>query len=341
MKSSPGTRWLGVAEWLCGADARRAIFEPLVADWQRELAGTSGVTRWWVIASGVSALSMTTAVCMVTGGSAMLRATLTKGLSVVLLSSVVLIAIQIGLNASVLRNDFPFEMRIWMALPMILPLAIPLAILPLMMLLRGAGQAGSGGAAAIIGSAALLAYVTTGWVTPRMQGDVRDGLYEQMYQRDVANDQAGRVTSYPATAARQARPTTPQQRAAQRERWRNNPLYVEAQMERTRPRWGRATVLIAGLAMAMGVFGWALGALRPRGALHAAAWWALAWITLMILDGRMFYPGSGAWQYLGRAPSWMPLAVFSAAAIVTLFSSAYRRASPGRRTPRQTPSTSR
>ena len=56
-----------------------------------------------------------------------------------------------------------------------------------------------------------------------MQGDVRDGLYEQMYQRDVANDQAGRVTSFPATAARQARPTTPEQRAAQRERWRNNP----------------------------------------------------------------------------------------------------------------------
>ncbi len=37
-------------------------------------------------------------------------------------------------------NDFPFEMRIWMALPMILPLAIPLAMLPLMMLLRGTGQ---------------------------------------------------------------------------------------------------------------------------------------------------------------------------------------------------------
>ena len=316
------------------------VFEPLIADWQRELEGSSGVARWWLLARGGSAFTVTIAVCQVTGGSAMPRATLAKGLFVALLSTVILIAIQIGLNATVIPNDFPFEMRIWIALPMILPLAIPLAMLPLMMLLRGSGQVRAGAAASIICAAALLTYLTTGWVTPQLQGDVRDALYEQMYQRDVANDRAGRITSYPATAARQARPTTAEQRATQRERWRNNPLYAEAQAERTRPRWGGATILISGLAAALGVFGCGLGALHPKGAIHATAWWALVWITLMIFDGRMFYPGSGAWQYLGRAPSWMPLAVFSVAALVTLFSLAYRRALPGRKTPRQTPSTS-
>jgi hypothetical protein len=35
----------------------------------------------------------------------------------------------------------------------------------------------------------------------------------------------------------------------------------------------------------------------------------------MILDGRFLYPGNGVSQYIGRAPSWMPLAVFATAAL--------------------------
>ena len=35
----------------------------------------------------------------------------------------------------------------------------------------------------------------------------------------------------------------------------------------------------------------------------------------MILDGRFLYPGNGVSPYLGRPPSWMPLAVFATAAL--------------------------
>ncbi len=243
--SSGGTRLrrlLSIAEWCCGDAARHSIFEPLAADWQRELAERIG--HHSVVDSCPRRLGVRGNDGGLSGNWRECDATRDVGEATdrLLLSTVVLIAIQIGLNASVISNDFPFEMRIWMALPMILPLAIPLAMLPLMMLLRGPGQIGSGGAATMICAATLLTYVTTGWVTPQMQGDVRDALYEQLYRRDVANDQAGRVTSFPATAARQARPTTPEQRAAQRERWRNNPQYTSRRRRNGRVRAGAAHV---------------------------------------------------------------------------------------------------
>jgi hypothetical protein len=36
---------LQLATLLCGDRARRDVFEPLVADWQRELAACAGVAR--------------------------------------------------------------------------------------------------------------------------------------------------------------------------------------------------------------------------------------------------------------------------------------------------------
>lgn len=313
-------RWLAIAEWLCGEHARRTIFEPLVADWQREIEGTSGLARWWIVANGWLAFAVTTGMCLVTGGSAMPRATLVKGLSVLVLSTLLLVAIQIGLNALQFRRDFPLEMRLWMSLPLILPLAIPLAILPAMMLIRAAGQLAGRGATTLLLGAAFVAYLTAGWLTPLMQGDVRDELYEQMHLRDVEADRAGRVT-YPATAVRQVRQTTAEQRAKLREQFRNDPRYLAAQAERTRPRWGRPTIMIAALTLAMGAFGWLISGLRQTTAMHAGAWWALAWLTLMVLDGRFQYPGFGVSQYIGRGPYWMPIAIFGAAAVVMLLAS--------------------
>lgn len=52
------TRWLAVAEWLCGTQARRTVFEPLVADWQRQWSSSPHSTagRIRIAASGASAL---------------------------------------------------------------------------------------------------------------------------------------------------------------------------------------------------------------------------------------------------------------------------------------------
>jgi hypothetical protein len=307
------------SRWIDEATVR-GTFEPLIADWQHEWqhAPSSPIARARVIVSGSAALTWSLASCLFGGEIVMPRAVIIKTTTV--LSTLTLLLIQIGVNAVALSNDFPFEMRFWMALPMVMPLVIPLAMLPILMLLRASGHVTTGGAATLICAGVLLTYVTTAWLTPLAQGDVRDGLYEEFHQRAVANDQAGRA-QYPGTAVRQVRQTTPEQRAMQRERWRRTPLYVKGQEERTRPQWGRGTIVTALLALATGGLGWAIGGLRQTGALSAVAWWTFAWIAVMVLDGRMLYPGNGITTYIGRAPYWMPLAVFSGAAVVAILSS--------------------
>ena len=245
------------------------------------------------------------------------RIALAKGLTVLLMSTLLLVAIQIGLNALTLRNDFPFELRFWIALPMVLPLAIPLALLPALMLMRGTGRITAGGAATLVFTGALIAYLTVGWLTPLAQADVRDELYEAMYQRSLTNDREGRV-EYPGTAVRQVRKTTPEERAEGLKKWRQSPGYLAAQAERTRPQWGRSALIAAALSLAMGALGWALGGLGRTRILHAAAWWALSWVTLMVLGGRFLYPGASVAQYIGRGPDWAPLVVFAIAATAAL-----------------------
>jgi hypothetical protein len=294
------------------------VFEPLVADWQRELAASSSRReRARIILSGSAAFGWSLVSCLLTGGVVMPRVAIIRALGALMLSTLVLLVIQIGLNAAAFRNNFPPEMQFWMALPMILPLAIPLAMLPIMMLIRGAGRATTRGAMTLLAAGVILTYITAGWLTPLLRADVRDELYEEIEQRMAADERAGRVF-YPSTAVRQARPMTAEQRATARERWRQSPQYLAAQAAQTRPRWGRATILTALLALALGALGWGLGALRHASAFRAGAWWAIAWIAMMFLDGRFLYPGSGVSQYIGRAPYWTPLAVFATSAFVIL-----------------------
>jgi len=309
-------RLLALAGMICGSAMRERVFDPLVADWQREWHDRPA-SRWArarIIVSGASALALSIAQCLLTGGLRMPRIVLVKGAAVLVLSTILLVLIQIGLNTQQFRQDFPFEMRIWMALPLVLPLAVPLAMLPIMMLIRGAGRTSSRAAAIVVFAGALLTLVTTGWLAPMARGDVRDSLYEEIEQREAAREQAGRY-SYPSTAVRQIRNETPEQRAQRRAAWRSNPRYVENQANLTRPRWNRSTFMMAALALALGALGWALGGLGRTQVIHAAGWWSLAWLAMLILDGRAQYWVNGGVLRLGRAPDWLPLVVFGLAAI--------------------------
>ena len=255
------------------------------------------------------------------------RIALVKGAAVLVLSTVLLVLIQIGLNTQQFRQDFPVEMRMWMALPLVLPLAVPLAMLPVMMLIRGAGRTSARTAAIVVFAGALVTLVTTGWLTPMAKGDVRDSLYEEIELREAAREQAGSF-SYPYTAVRQIRNETPEQRAHRREAWRSNPLYVNNQANLTRPRWNRSTFMMAALGVALGALGWALGGLGRTQVIHAAGWWSLAWLSMMILDGRAQYWVNGGVLRLGRAPDWLPLVVFGLAAIALQVTSARKHPAP-------------
>jgi hypothetical protein len=260
--------------------------------------------------------------CLATGRSEMPRLTLIKGFTVFVLSTVLLLAVQIGLNLQQFRRvDFPFEMRFWMALPLVLPLAVPLAMLPITMLMRGTSRVSARAAAMVVIAGGLLTLVTTGWLTPLSRGDVRDGLYEEIERRTIAKEQAGIYTSYASAAARQARAETPEQRAKKREAYRSDPRYLAYQADITRPRWNQSTFMMAGLGVALGALGWALGGLGRTRPIHAAGWWGLTWLAVMVLEGRAQYWVNGATVRLGQAPQWMPLAVFATAALAVLIAS--------------------
>ena len=309
-------RLLAFASRWFDPDTIANVFEPLIADWQREWhdrpASIWGGAR--ILVGGAGALALSIAQCLLTGGLRMPRIALVKGAAVLILSTALLVLIQIGLNTQQFEADFPFEMRIWMALPLVLPLAVPLAMLPVMMLIRGAGRTSTRAAAVVMFAGALLTLVTTGWLTPLARADVRASLFEEIELRAVANEQAGRY-SYPSTAARQVRNETPEQRAQRRQAWHSSPLYVASQANMTRPRWNRSTFMMAALGVALGALGWALGGLGRTKMIHAAGWWSLAWLAMMILDNRMQYWVNGGVLRLARAPDWLPLVVFGLAAI--------------------------
>ena len=221
-------RLLAVAEWLCGAAVREGVFEPLVADWQREWHDrpVSSWARARILVSGASALGLSISQCLLTGGLQMPRIALVKGAAVLILSTVLLVLIQIGLNTQQFRQDFPFEMRIWLALPLVLPLAVPLAMLPAMMLIRGAARTSSRAAAIVVFAGTLLTLVTTGWLTPLAWGDVRDSLYKKRSNSARRPGSRQAVTVIPSRRLAKMRNETPEQRAQRREAFRSHPRYV-------------------------------------------------------------------------------------------------------------------
>ena len=244
------------------------------------------------------------------------RQAIVKGIAILVVSTLTLVAVEIGIMTASFASNIPLEMRFWVMLPIAMPLAMPLAMLTIMMVIRGLGAVRPVSAAVVVCAGAVAAYLTAAMLTPMLQGDVRDELYEQSYLQSVADDRAG-IFTYPGTAARQARPTTPEQRAASREKWRQSPEYLKYQAERTRPRWGRGSMMIAALTLAMGGLGWALGGLGRTSVMGAAAWWVLAWI-IMMLDGRLLFPGTRISGIIGRTPFWVPLAIFGSAALILL-----------------------
>lgn len=309
---------LDVAGWLCGPSARARFVEPFVADWQRELAeAKTPVARISVWMRGFSPFARCVVNCLFSDGVAM-RTGVTMGtLTVVLIiSTLVLLGTQMALSLSAIKGSIPIEMRFWLAVPPVARLAVPMTMLPFMMLARDRARLTRFGAAAALGLGAVLAYLSAGWLMPSLQGDVRDELHEAIYQQEIANEQAGRFT-YPWSAARQARQTTPEQRAADRARWRRSRPYLENQAELTKPNWGRESLEVAALSIAMGLLGWQLGGIartRPR---RAAVWWLVTLITL-IADGHFLYPGNAIVQIIGRWPSSLATEIFMLAALLVL-----------------------
>lgn len=308
-------RFLSLAQFLFGDETRQRVFDPLVADWQREIeSSTTRLMRAGVISRGFGAFVACVLTCLLTEGIEMnKKATIGKGAALLVLSTVVLLALQMGLNSLQFALSYPLEWRIWIALPMVLPLAVPMAMLPIMMTLRSGGHVQAMRQAALLLSAGAITACLTTALAPLTRGDVRDSLYEQMNQRALANDAAGRF-QYPGTAMRTLRPTTREQRDA----FRKTPLYLEYQAEVTRPRFGRAALVNGALAIALGGLGWALAGINGATPIAVAAWWSISWLALILMSGQFSYWVNGAGVRVGGAPYLTPLAVFTTAVLALL-----------------------
>jgi apolipoprotein N-acyltransferase len=305
---------LHLARFLCGEAVARGVFEPLVADWQREwsTAADSWLARIRIAVSGSTAFVMAILVCLVTGDCPITRRVFIKGLLTLALSSIALLAIQVALISQQPSTNLIFEVRVWIAWSRMLTFMIPLAMLPTMMLWRGLGLSQRAALIAIVGASMLTVFVT-GWLVPKTQGQppFSDRWQEATYQRMLANA---------AGSGRTARPSTPEQRAEARRRMRSDPRQIAFQAQQTRPRWNSRTFMFGGLTLALGTLGWALGGLGRTRPFHAVAWWALTCLAVMLFHGQLTYwIGNTGLRMTSQAPYWLSLVVFGVAAIVMLF----------------------
>jgi len=246
----------------------------------------------------------------------MTRTAFMKGLLILAISSFAAVALQVAVVSQQLSTIWIFEHRVWLALSQILTFIIPLAILPTMMLWRGLGLSHRAEIVTIAG-AGMLTVIVAGWLVPKMQGEppFSDRWQEAMYQRAFEKDRAG-LPVYPAGAYRGLRPTTPEQRAEVRRKWRSDPRHIAYQAELKRPRWTTRTFILGGLTIALGTLGWALGTLGRTRPIHAVAWWVLTCVTLVMFDGQIRFPIDNVGLiHIARAPNWAPLALFGTAAL--------------------------
>lgn len=300
-------RLLGLARFLCGEAAIRDVFEPLVADWQRELAETSGRRHAMAVVAG--AIGFLTAVvrALIIGGSwvptarAATASFLAFFFAVAAAGVVVLIlAVTAGRTVDIASIQTQFYVLSMMTV------MVPAALLPAMFMARSDSRSSTRHAIALLVVGCIL---TATAVELTRETTLREHFtsfeaFEREYRRNLANDRKGRY-QYPGSAVRQLRgPTTTEQR---RESYRRFVAWRQQQAQETPATWPQrirrhqATVL----GFLLGIIGWTLAGLAPPRWRRAWLWWALMLGAMLALNG----PLSDALRSPVYPPLWVPLAV--------------------------------
>lgn len=311
-------RLLAVAEFFCGRQFGQRVFEPLIADWDRELrdARTAPLfTRTLIVARGSAALMLTLATCSVRHAVALEGRMWKYGAVTFVLAATLSIVLEAMMINAEIGTDYPPDLMLIAALRFSRATALASALLPAMFLLRRDPRVTASGAlrALALGTVLVMAgVVSQGWLdnyAPTF------GQNERMFQRMRANDLAGRV-SYPGTAVRELRDATStlEQRRARYEQFLASRAEQIARVAQPTPweRLRRSNATVLGILF--GAIGWLLGgALRPTWP-RAFAGWGTAWLLTMIADGRLF-------DRLGLPPlrlSWWTLPAMAGLAALAL-----------------------
>lgn len=190
-----GTKLLAFARRWFPPSTVSSVFEPLVADWQREWTDATPAQRRWVDLKGRAAfaatLAMMTPRLMPAPSSFSARPLMVAGSFWLLTSAVLLIPIA--------RGSVPLEFA-WLVLPSCLTVMLPFAILPAMDAIRRDYEASTPRerrAVIMLAAIAVCAVVIGGgWLTPVAHQEFRNQVMAAQYGRpSVAwRDIRGRTT---------------------------------------------------------------------------------------------------------------------------------------------------
>lgn len=286
------TRLLALAIWLCGEAAGRQTFDPLLADWDRELRDAQAkplAVRAGVVIRGAATFATTLLVCsarlaLVTEGS-MWR----YGIAAFVVAVMLAMVAEAALIGTSIPADYPPDMLLMATLRIGGAAAVAPAMLPALLLLRrgATGRFAVAGRAIALGAGvAVLGVIAQPWLADLQP---TAGQNERMYQRLRANDRAGRL-QYPGTALRDLRDATStvEERRARYEQfkdWRSQQAAKEPPGPSTWHRLRRSTLPV--MAALFGLVGWNLGAVARPTITRALIWWGLAWLLTLIANGRM------------------------------------------------------
>ena len=270
-------RLLALAAWWCGEHAKAVVFEPLLADWQHELeaASHSGRARYIAaLVSGAFAYARSLTRCTISAGwLPTSRAAQTVALTFFVGFDAALFLLWIASLPSGLTLEFSSLQTRYFLLSAAGLACAPL-LLPALFMMRRDPDATARHAASVIAFGALLTAGAVTLSTPQMINRYFSTFeaYEGEYQRNLANDRAGRVT-YPWTAVRQLKPTTLEQRRAAYERFQEWRLRNEAKQPALTAQQHLRRMQPVALAVLFGMMGWTLAGLGPLTFSRAAMWW--------------------------------------------------------------------
>ncbi len=270
-------RLLEIAERLCGVHARNNVFEPLAADWQRELilARPRGRTAYVrTLISGALAFIRSTVMCADVVTWVPPPRTALHGVATLVVAAVLPLGIPIAGRAV---SGSPLEVgsiRTLASMAFSANLYFPpAAMLALFVIRRDPRLLRRHALLAIFSISVIgtgLAFATSNDAVRRYFSTPE--WFEREYQRAVMNDLAGRV-QYPGTAVRQIRAQSFEQRRIGYER-----VAAMAQSRsEDRPSWRRSARQFqpVALAVVLAVMGWRLATVARPTFARAGLWWLL------------------------------------------------------------------
>lgn len=295
----------------------RSTFEPLVADWQREMADARQRGRLPLaiaVVSGTWAFTRSLAGCAMTsdGWFPSWRA---GGIGILAFLAAILLAVG-GVTLIAVQNGQPLEpgLRTYSWLLGTAALYVPPAMLPAMFLLRRDPRSTARHAAAAIALGALLTTAVLVLTSPEALNRYFSSFEwgEREYQRALANDRIGRY-QYPGTAYRQL--VTPKTVEERREKYERFMVWLEEQRAKEpAPTWPErfARMQPAVLAILFGIMGWTLAGMGSPSIPRAMMWWLLMYLTTLGFGGLLASVVGGMSFWSARIQYWMAVPVITA-----------------------------